>query len=58
MATSTLQQLVISLDTRIPLLEAMVLQRLRRLPNNQTKQWLRQLLLSGIQGSEVSGHQI
>lgn len=46
MATSTLQQLVISLDTRIPL-EAMVLQRLRRLPNSRQNEWLRQLLLVG-----------
>jgi hypothetical protein len=45
-ATSTLQQLVISLDTRIPL-EAMVLQRLRRLPNSRQNEWLRQLLLVG-----------
>ncbi|MCB1698777.1 MAG: hypothetical protein KDI34_21345 [Halioglobus sp.] len=46
MAASTLQQLVISLDTRIPL-EAMILQRLYRLPQNRQNEWLRQLLLVG-----------
>lgn len=46
MATSTLQQLRIALDTRIPL-EAMVLQRLHRLPKGRQNEWLRQLLLVG-----------
>ena len=45
MATST-QQLIISLDTRMPL-EAMILQRLYRLPQSRQKEWLRQLLLLG-----------
>ena len=44
-ATST-RQLVISLDTRIPL-EAMILQRLYRLPQSRQSEWLRQLLLLG-----------
>lgn len=44
-ATST-PQLVISLDTRVPL-EAMILQRLYRLPQSRQNEWLRQLLLLG-----------
>ena len=56
MAASTLQQLVISLDTRIPL-EAMILQRLYRLPQNRQNEWLRQLLLVGFQ-KRMSGDQI
>lgn len=46
MASATLQQISVSLDTRIPL-EAIVLQRLRRLPNSRQNEWLRQLLLAG-----------
>lgn len=46
MTSATLQQISVSLDTRIPL-EAIVLQRLRRLPNSRQNEWLRQLLLAG-----------
>ncbi|MEZ5516908.1 MAG: hypothetical protein R3F41_05500 [Gammaproteobacteria bacterium] len=45
MAANTLQQISILLDTRIPL-EAMVLQRLHRLPKDRQNEWLRQLVLT------------
>ncbi|MCP5129159.1 MAG: hypothetical protein H6985_06200 [Pseudomonadales bacterium] len=45
MAANALQQICILLDTRIPL-EAMVLQRLYRLPKERQSEWLRQLLLT------------
>jgi hypothetical protein len=45
MAANALQQLCILLDTRIPL-EAMVLQRLHRLPKDRQSEWLRQLVLT------------
>lgn len=45
MATNALQQICILLDTRIPL-EAMVLQRLYRLPKDRQSEWLRQLVLT------------
>lgn len=41
-----LQELKLSLDRRIPL-EAVVLQRLSRLPTARQHEWLRQLLLGG-----------
>ena len=40
MAANALQQISILLDTRIPL-EAMVLQRLHRLPKDRQSEWLR-----------------
>lgn len=40
------QEFNVSLDTRIPL-EAVVLQRLQRLPQGRRPEWLRQLLLAG-----------
>jgi hypothetical protein len=43
---ATLQQISVSLDSRIPL-EAMVLQRLHRLPRDRQNGWLRQLVLTG-----------
>lgn len=46
MVGTTLQQIKVSLDTRIPL-EAMVLQRLHRLPRDRQNEWLRQLVLTG-----------
>lgn len=46
MVTTTQQQLRLLLDTRIPL-EAMVLQRLNRIPKGRQNEWLRQLLLVG-----------
>ena len=45
MAANALQQICILLDTRIPL-EAMVLQRLYRLPKDRQSEWLRQLVLT------------
>lgn len=45
MAANALQQICILLDTRIPL-EAMVLQRLYRLPKERQSEWLRQLVLT------------
>ena len=45
MAANALQQICILLDTRIPL-EAMVLQRLHRLPKDRQSEWLRQLVLT------------
>lgn len=45
MAPNALQQICILLDTRIPL-EAMVLQRLYRLPKDRQSEWLRQLVLT------------
>jgi len=45
MAANTLQQISVLLDTRIPL-EAMVLQRLHRLPKARQNEWLRQLVLT------------
>ena len=45
MAAHALQQICILLDTRIPL-EAMVLQRLYRLPKDRQSEWLRQLVLT------------
>lgn len=48
MVSTTLQQISVSLDTRIPL-EAMVLQRLRRLPKDRQNDWLRQLVLTAFQ---------
>jgi hypothetical protein len=45
MAASTLQQISVLLDTRIPL-EALVLQRLHRLPKDRQNEWLRQLVLT------------
>ena len=45
MAANVLQQICILLDTRIPL-EAMVLQRLYRLPKDRQSEWLRQLVLT------------
>ena len=45
MAANVLQQISILLDTRIPL-EAMVLQRLHRLPKDRQSEWLRQLVLT------------
>ncbi len=48
MASTTLQQISVSLDTRIPL-EAMVLQRLHRLPKDRQNDWLRQLVLTAFQ---------
>ena len=48
MASTTLQQISVSLDTRIPL-EALVLQRLHRLPKDRQNDWLRQLVLTAFQ---------
>ena len=48
MASTTRQQISVSLDTRIPL-EAMVLQRLHRLPKDRRNDWLRQLVLTAFQ---------
>jgi hypothetical protein len=45
MAPNALQQISVLLDTRIPL-EAMVLQRLYRLPKDRQSEWLRQLVLT------------
>ena len=45
MTANALQQICILLDTRIPL-EAMVLQRLYRLPKDRQSEWLRQLVLT------------
>ena len=45
MAASTLQQISVLLDTRISL-EALVLQRLHRLPKDRQNEWLRQLVLT------------
>ncbi|MCP5348365.1 MAG: hypothetical protein H7A04_16050 [Pseudomonadales bacterium] len=49
MAANTLQQISVLLDTRIPL-EAMVLQRLHRLPKDRQNEWLRQLVLTAFRG--------
>jgi hypothetical protein len=46
MLAATQQRLDITLDTRIPL-EAMILNRLQRLPQRRRKDWLRGLLLTG-----------
>jgi len=46
MLAATQQRLNIILDTRIPL-EAMILNRLQRLPQRRRKDWLRGLLLTG-----------
>jgi hypothetical protein len=43
---TTQHHLTLHLDTRIPL-EAMVLQRMKRLPLAKQDEWLRQLLLEG-----------
>jgi len=48
MASATRQQISVSLDTRIPL-EAMVLQRLHRLPKDRRNDWLRQLVVTAFQ---------
>ncbi|MEE4281305.1 MAG: hypothetical protein V2I41_05145 [Pseudomonadales bacterium] len=45
MVSTTLQQISVSLDTRIPL-EALVLQRLHGLPKDRQSDWLRQLVLT------------
>jgi len=45
MFANTLQQISVMLDTRIPL-EALVLQRLHRLPKDRQNEWLRQLVLT------------
>lgn len=45
MTANALQQISVLLDTRIPL-EAMVLQRLHRLPKDRQSEWLRQLVLT------------
>ncbi|MEZ5489064.1 MAG: hypothetical protein R3F50_01945 [Gammaproteobacteria bacterium] len=45
MTANALQQISVLLDTRIPL-EAMVLQRLYRLPKDRQSEWLRQLVLT------------
>lgn len=46
MLAATQQRLNIILDTRIPL-EAMILNRLQRLPQRRRKDWLKGLLLTG-----------
>ena len=46
MLAATQQRLNIILDTRIPL-EAMILNRLQRLPQRRRNDWLRGLLLTG-----------
>ena len=46
MLAATQQRLNITLDKRIPL-EAMILNRLQRLPQRRRKDWLRGLLLTG-----------
>jgi hypothetical protein len=46
MLAATQQRLNIILDTRIPL-EAMILNRLQRLPQQRRNDWLRGLLLTG-----------
>ena len=46
MGVSSLQQISLSLDRRIPL-EAILLQRLQRLPRDRQNEWLRQLLSVG-----------
>jgi len=43
---STLQSVTVDLDMRMPL-EALILQRLRRLPVCRHKEWVRQLVLVG-----------
>lgn len=46
MGASSLQRISLSLDRRIPL-EAILLQRLQRLPRDRQNEWLRQLLAVG-----------
>ncbi len=46
MGAGSLQQISLSLDRRIPL-EAILLQRLQRLPRDRQNEWLRQLLSVG-----------
>ena len=46
MGAGSLQQISLSLDRRIPL-EAILLQRLQRLPRDRQNEWLRQLLAVG-----------
>ncbi|PLW69942.1 hypothetical protein C0039_05315 [Pseudohalioglobus lutimaris] len=46
MGAGSLQQISLSLDRRIPL-EAILLQRLQRLPRGRQNEWLRQLLSVG-----------
>ena len=46
MGASSLQQISLSLDRRIPL-EAILLHRLQRLPRGRQNEWLRQLLSVG-----------
>lgn len=46
MGASSLQRISLSLDRRIPL-EAILLQRLQRLPRDRQNEWLRQLLSVG-----------
>lgn len=46
MPAATQQRLIILLDTRLPL-EAMILNRLQRLPQPRRKDWLRSLLVTG-----------
>ena len=46
MGASSLQQISLTLDRRIPL-EAILLQRLQRLPRDRQNEWLRQLLSVG-----------
>ena len=55
MAANALQQISILLDTRIPL-EAMVLQRLYRLPKDRQNEWLRQLVLTGVSANVRSSN--
>ncbi|GAB3100442.1 hypothetical protein G8770_04330 [Aestuariicella hydrocarbonica] len=54
MATGPQQQFKLSLDTRVPL-EAVVLQRLYRLPKGRQTEWLRQLLLVGFRSECQTG---
>mgnify|MGYP003123561312 CR=1 FL=1 len=46
MLAATQQRLIILLDTRLPL-EAMILNRLQRVPQPRRKDWLRSLLVTG-----------